>query len=189
VGVVGSIKTGDLAEENPIGMVYFVDQQYPSRNMFLVIKSAGGDAGVAATVRREFAKADPELPLFDVKTMDQRLETSVRERRAAMVICAAFAGLALVLSALGIYGVLAYTVTQRTREFGIRTALGASAGTVVGMVLGQGMRLAAIGLALGAAGAIVLTRLMTKMLYEVKPTDPMVFVAVAAALMAVAILA
>jgi putative ABC transport system permease protein len=145
--------------------------------------------GIAAAVRREFAKADPELPLFDVKTMSQRLATSVRERRAAMAICAAFAGLALVLSALGIYGVLAYTVSQRTREFGIRIALGARTGTVVGMVMGQGMRLAAIGLALGVAGAALLTGLMEKMLYDVKPTDPAVFAIVAGVLMVVAMAA
>ena len=106
-----------------------------------------------------------------------------------MVICAAFAVLALVLSAIGIYGVLAYTVAQRTREFGIRTALGATAGTVVGMVMGQGIRLAATGLVLGAGGALLLTRLMTKMLYEVKPADPTVFGIVGASLMAVAFLA
>ena len=140
-------------------------------------------------MRREFAKADPELPLFDVKSMSQRLATSVRERRSAMAICGSFAALALVLSAIGIYGVLAYTVSQRTREFGIRIALGARAGTVVGMVMGQGMRLAAIGLALGIGGAVLLTRLMAKMLYEVRPTDPMVFAIVAGVLMAVALAA
>jgi len=189
VGVVGSVKTNDLAERNPIGQIYFADQQYPNRFLYLAVKSQGTGAGVAAAVRREFSKADPELPLFDVKSMSQRLQTSVRERRAAMAICAAFAALALVLSAIGIYGVLAYTVSQRTREFGIRIALGARAGTVVGMVMGQGMRLAAIGLALGIGGAIGLTRLMAKMLFDVKPTDPAVFVMVAGVLMAVAILA
>ena len=158
-----------MAERNPIGHVYFNEQQYPRGFMFLVVKSRGRDAGIAAAVRREFAKADPELPLFDVKSMSERMAISVRERRAAMAICASFAGLALVLSALGIYGVLAYTVAQRTREFGIRIALGARAGSVIGMVMGQGMRLAAIGLAIGVAGAFLLTRLMAKLLYEVKP--------------------
>jgi predicted permease len=189
VGVVGSVKTSDLAERNPIGEVYFAEQQYPNRYLYLAVKSHGSDAGIAAAVRREFAQADPELPLFDVKTMTERLATSVRERRVAMAICASFAVLALLLSAIGIYGVLAYTVSQRTREFGIRIALGARAGTVVGMVMGQGMRLAAIGLALGITGAALLTRLMAKMLYEVAPTDPVVFAAVAGVLMLVAIAA
>ena len=106
-----------------------------------------------------------------------------------MVICLVFAVLALALSAIGIYGVLAYTVTQRTREFGIRMALGASAGDVVGMVMRHGVRLAAIGLAIGVAGALAITRLMTTMLYGVRPTDPLVFGSVAVALMAVAVAA
>jgi len=188
VGVVGSVKPSDLAERNPIGEIYFAADQYPTSYLYLAVKSRG-DAGIAAAVRREFAKADPELPLFDVKTMEQRLAISVRERRAAMTICASFAVLALVLSAIGIYGVLAYAVSQRVREFGIRIALGARGGTVVGMVLGQGMRLAAIGLAIGIGAAILLTRLMTQMLYDVKPTDPAVFALVGGALMLVAMAA
>jgi predicted permease len=189
IGVTGSVKISDLAERNPIGQIYFAADQYPSRYMYLAVKSRTKDAGTAAAVRREFAKADPELPLFDVKSMEQRLATSVRERRAAMTICAAFAALALVLSAIGIYGVLAYTVSQRTREFGIRIALGARGGTVVRMVIGQGIRLAAIGLTLGVAAAALLTRLMSKMLYDVKPTDPLVFAIVAGVLMLVAMAA
>jgi ABC-type antimicrobial peptide transport system permease subunit len=118
--------------------------------------------------------------------MPERVSSSMRERRAAMVICLVFAALALTLSAIGIYGVLAYTVTQRTREFGIRMALGAAAGDVVGMVIFQGVKLAAIGLAIGVAGALALTRLMSSMLYDVKPSDPGVFLLVAGALMAVA---
>jgi ABC-type antimicrobial peptide transport system permease subunit len=106
-----------------------------------------------------------------------------------MVICLVFAGLALALSAIGIYGVLAYTVTQRTREFGIRMALGASAGDVVGMIMRHGLRLAVIGLGIGLAGALAITRLMTTMLYGVRPTDPLVFGSVAVALMAVAVAA
>lgn len=189
IGVVGNVKTSDLAERNPIGEIYFADQQYPNRFLYLAVKSQGTGAGIAAGVRRAFVQADPELPLFDVKSMTERLRVSVRERRSAMVICTAFAVLALVLSAIGIYGVLAYTVSQRTREFGIRVALGARAGMVVRMVMGQGIRLAAIGLALGVAGAAALTRLMTRMLYEVRATDPSVFAIVAGVLLAVALVA
>jgi predicted permease len=189
VGVVASVKVRDLADQNPIGQIYFDYRQSVPRNMHLVVKTAGEDAQVTAAVRRELLRADPELPLFDVKTMPERVSRSMRERRAAMVICLVFAGLALTLSAIGIYGVLAYTVTQRMREFGIRMALGAAAGDVVGMVIFQGVKLAALGLAIGVAGAFALTRLMTGMLFDVKPTDPGVFALVAGALMAVAFVA
>ena len=189
IGVVGSVKSGDLAESQAMGEIYYDFQQYPRRYTSLVVKPRAGTSGMLAAVRREFSQADPELPLFDTKTMSERLDSSMRDRRSAMVICAAFAGLALALSVIGIYGVLAYTVAQRTREFGIRVALGANTGTVVRMVMGQGIKLAAIGLLLGAAGAVALTHLMTDMLYGVTPTDPAVFGMVAAVLMSVAVVA
>jgi predicted permease len=193
VGIVGNVKGGDLAEQNPIGEIYFDYRQDVPRTMHLVVKSAvksaNDDPRVTAAIRSALLGADSELPLFDVKTMPERVSSSMRQRRAAMVICLVFAALALTLSAIGIYGVLAYTVTQRTREFGIRMALGAAAGDVVGMVIFQGVKLAAIGLAIGVAGAIALTRLMSSLLYDVKPTDPGVFLLVAGALMAVAFVA
>jgi predicted permease len=186
VGIVGNVKGGDLAEHNPIGEIYFDYRQGVQRTMHLVVKSANDDPHVTAAIRSALLGADSELPLFDVKTMPERVSSSMRERRSAMLICLVFAALALTLSAIGIYGVLAYTVTQRTREFGIRMALGAAGGDVIGMVIFQGVKLAAIGLAIGVAGAFALTRLMSSMLYDVKPTDPGVFLLVAAALMAVA---
>lgn len=189
VGVVGSIKVGDLAEQNPVGQIYFHYKQFVPRTMHLVVKMDKDDPPLTAAIRRQVQQADRELPLFDVRTMPERVSASLVNRRGAMIICLVFAGLALVLSAIGIYGVLAYTVTQRTREFGIRVALGAGARDVVGMVLGQGLKLAVIGLAIGVAGALALTRLMTTMLFGVKPTDPGVFLAVAAALTAVALIA
>lgn len=189
VGVVGSVKVGDLAEQNPVGQVYFDYRQYVPHRMHLVARVNGSDPQITAEIRRQILSVDPELAMFDAKTMPERLSSSMRNRRAAMAICLVFAGLALSLSAIGIYGVLAYTVTQRTREFGIRLALGAAGRDVVRMVIGQGVRLAAIGLAIGIASALVLTRLMTTMLFDVKPSDPGMFLLVAAVLMVVAFVA
>lgn len=189
VGVVGSVKTGDLAERNPIGQVYYPYQQDSIRDMHLVVKTSKDDPQVIAAIRREMLRADPELPLFDVKTMSQQLAASVVDRRAAMILCLAFGGLALILAAVGIYGVLAYSVAQRTRELGIRVALGAATPDVLSMVAGQGLRLAAAGLVIGLGGALLLMRLMTSMLFDVKPSDPGVFLAVAAVLTAAALVA
>ena len=189
ISVVGSVKVGDLTEQNPVGQVYFYYKQYVPRGVHLVAKSERDNPQVAAALRREVQQVDPELPVFDSKTMPERISRSLIDRRGSMVLCLIFAGLALLLSAIGIYGVLAYTVTQRTREIGIRVALGAEAGNVVGMVVGQGLKLAAIGLVLGAAAALLLTRLLSSMLYGVEPSDPMVFAAVAGLLGAVAVVA
>ncbi len=189
IGVVGSVKSEDMADPAQRGEVYWNYKQMPESTMHVVVKTAANDTQAVAAVRQALKQADPELPLFDVKSMPERVTGSVSDRKAAMVICLIFALLALTLSAIGIYGVLAYTVTQRTREFGIRMALGASAGDVVGMVIRHGLRLAAIGLGIGLAGALAITRLMTTMLYGVQPTDPIVFGTVAAALMTVAVAA
>lgn len=189
VGVVGSVKVADLADQNPVGQIYFYYKQSPPRNIHLVMKAESAEAPITSAVRREVLKLDPELPLFDVKTMPERLAGSLLNRRAAMVLCLVFAGVALILAAVGIYGVLAYAVAQRTREFGIRLALGAQSGDVLRMVFWQGLRLGLIGLALGIAGSYFLTRLMTSLLYEVKPGDPLVFVVVSAVLAVVTMLA
>uniref|UniRef100_Q01YN6 Permease n=1 Tax=Solibacter usitatus (strain Ellin6076) TaxID=234267 RepID=Q01YN6_SOLUE len=188
-GVVGTIKPGDLADQSPRGAVYFDYKQSPARTVHVVVKTAAANQQAVSAVRASLLKADPEVPLFDIKTMPERVSGSVRDRKAAMLICLVFALLALALSAIGIYGVLAYTVAQRTREFGIRMALGATAADVVGMVVKHGVRLAALGLAFGIATAFAVTRLMTTLLYGVRPTDPAIFLAVAAALMTVAIIA
>jgi predicted permease len=189
VGVAGSVKTGSLAENNPVGQVYFSYRQFVPRNGYLVVRTGRDDPQLTGAMRRELQRLDPEMPLVDAKTMPERLSTSMRNRRAAMTLCLIFAGLALLLAAIGIYGVLAYSVSQRTREFGIRVALGAGSRELVAMVVKQGLRMAALGLAVGAAGAFAVTRMMTALLFDVRPADPGVFLMVAVVLAAVASLA
>jgi predicted permease len=189
VGVAATVKTGNLAEQNPVGQVYRPYKQSVERTMHLVVKTNRDDPQLTSAIRQQILQADPELPLFDIKTMPERLSASVLSRRAAMILCLIFGALALALSAIGIYGVLAYTVAQRTREFGIRTALGATVRDIMGMVLGKGLQLAGIGLGIGIVAALALTRLMTSLLYDVKPTDPFVFGVVAAGLAMVAVIA
>jgi predicted permease len=186
VGVAGSVKTGNLAESNPVGQVYFSYRQYVPRSVHLTLRTERDNPQLIASIRRVLHQADPEMPLFDVKTMPERLAASLRLQRAAMALCLIFGGLAVLLAAIGIYGVLAYSVSQRTREFGIRAALGAGRREVVRMVVEQGLRMAALGLAAGVTGALFLTRMMTALLFEVRPTDPPLFLAIAAVLSAVA---
>ena len=189
VGVVGSVKTGDLAEQNPVGQIYFPYQQGGQESMHLVLRSETGEVPLINALRRELAQIDPQLALYDTKTMPERMSGSLTTRRAAMVLCLVFAGLALLLSAIGLYGVLAYNVTQRTREIGIRMALGANARDVLRMILEQGLKVTGIGLAIGAAGAFILTRAMSALLYEVTPHDPLVFLLTGVLLAGVALTA
>jgi len=189
VGVVGSVKTGDLAEQNPVGQVYFHYKQNAPGNMHVVLRGETDKTPLTNALRGALAQVAPEVALFDTKSMPERVETSLLNRRAAMALCLIFAGLALLLAAVGIYGVLAYSVAQRTREIGIRMALGANARDVLQMVLGQGAKVTGVGLVIGAAGAFLLTRVMASMLFEVKPHDPLVFLATGALLGAVALIA
>jgi predicted permease len=186
VGVAGIVKTGDLTERPDQGFIYYpYGQMLNGRNLRITVKTAPG-ATVAPAIRQELARVDPEIALFEVRSMDERIALSTRERRASMMICGIFAVLALTLAAIGIYGVLAYGVSQRRRELGIRMALGAETRHMIGMVTGHGLRLAGVGLAIGIAGAVAATRLMATLLFRVQPGDPMVFAGVAAALLVVA---
>jgi predicted permease len=189
IGVVGSVKTGDLAERNPVGQLYLHYKQNVPGNMHIVLRGETERVALTNDLRRELAQADPELALFDIRTMPERMSRSLLNRRAAMVLCLIFAGLALLLAAIGIYGVLAYSVAQRTREIGIRMALGAEARDVLRLVLGQGVKVTVVGLAIGAVGAFFLTRVMSAMLFEVKPHDPPVYLLTGALLSLVALVA
>lgn len=186
VGVVRTVKNNDLTDGKAVGQLYFSALQYPGRNLSLAVRGPAGQAALLAAIRNELRQADPQMPLTDEKAMPERLSKSVSSRRAAMALCLVFGGLALLLAAIGVYGVLAYSVSQRTREFGVRMALGASAGEVVWIVVSQGFGMAAAGLGAGAIGALAVTRLMGSLLYGVRPADPAAFACAALALAAVA---
>jgi putative ABC transport system permease protein len=145
----------------------------------LAVRTAGDPASLTPAVRRVIAETDPEQPVAAVATMDEIVALNVEDRHQQMTLLTAFAGLALLLASLGLYGLLAYTVTQRSREIGLRMALGASAGRVVGLVVLRGVLLCAAGLALGLSAAWLLAGAMSKILYGVAATDPGTYGAVA----------
>lgn len=189
-GVVSEVKSRDLVTgDQRLGAYYLVHAQYPSRTVTLTIRAAGNPHDLVNLARREIAALDPDLPLYDIRTMEERMAESLAIRRSPMLLAAVFAGVALFLAAIGIYGVLAYLVAQRRKELGIRLALGGSAGAVFALVLGEGVRLAGAGFVLGLAGAVILGRAMRSQLYGVGAFDPAVIVITVAVLGAVALVA
>jgi len=188
VGVVGDTKTGSLTGEGG-AQIYVPNAQARENFMGLVIRTAGDPAAFATTLRREVQALDKDQPIYNVRTMDDVVMNSLGTRRVSMELFAVFAIAALLLAALGIYGVMAYTVTQRTQEIGIRMALGAQRSDVLGLVVRQGMTLAAIGVVAGLAGAFSLTRVMASLLFNVRPDDPATYLAISFLLTVVAFLA
>jgi len=186
IGIVGDIRHRALASQ-PLAAMYMPTYQIGGTN--LVIRTKGDPSNLAAAVRREVQAIDPDQPVAAVKTMDQWLETSVAEPRYRTTLLALFAGLALVLASTGIYGVMSYSVAQRTHEIGVRMALGAGRFDVLRLVVGQGMLLVVLGVGLGLAGAFALTRVMATLLFGVTAKDPVTFVAVATLLTLVAFVA
>jgi predicted permease len=175
VGVVRSVRLEDLAgTRSGFGAYYFPYAQAPSRDYTFAVRTAGEAGDIARTVRMAVAGIDPELALFDVKTMGERAALSMSSRRTSLILALAFGGLALFLSAIGIYGVLAYLVAQRRREIAIRVALGSTGAGVVRLVLREGLVLVAIGLAVGLAGATALQKAVASQIYGVRPLDPLV---------------
>ncbi len=188
IGVIRGAKRYSSEKEPPI-TVYYPHEQYPARSMYLVARTTPDPLDVKAGIVREIQAVDPEMPVFDVSTMDQRLSDSLARRRFSMLLFGVFAFIALILASIGIYGVMSYSVTQRTRELGVRIALGAQSWQILKLVVGNGMALAAIGMALGLTVSFALTRLMKGFLFGVQATDPLTFIVIPLLLMTVALLA
>jgi putative ABC transport system permease protein len=189
VGVVGDVKLLDLAKENTPEMYLPCAQSGSPPWMFFAIQSRLGVSSLIASVRNAVREVVPDEPLYDVRTMEERVEASTAPRRLNAWLLGIFAALALVLSAVGTYGVIAYSVAQRTHEFGIRMALGAERGDVLKLVLGQGIALTLLGVSVGLAGAAGLTRYLSSLLYGVRPNDALTFATVGLLLTTVALLA
>jgi putative ABC transport system permease protein len=188
VGVVGNIRNQAL--NTPPQPGYYVPQaQVPFSQMTVVMKTTNDPRSVISAATKEVAAMDPDLPLFGVKTMREYMSASVATPRFSTTLLTIFAGVALVLTLVGLYGVMSYSVAQRTNEIGIRLALGAQSRDVLLMIVKQGSLLIVIGLTLGLAGAYALTRLIASLLFGVTAKDPMTFVAAAVLLALVALLA
>jgi putative ABC transport system permease protein len=188
VGVVGDVR-GRRMDRPAAPQMFMASAQLPSRYMSLVVRTAADPTRVVGALRAAIHSVDAALPVYNVRTMQEVVSQSVAPRRSDTLLLGLFAALALVLATLGIYGVMAYTVARRTHEIGIRMALGAELGDVMGMVLRHGLGLTLTGVVIGIAGALALTRVLSSLLFEVSATDPLTFVGVTVLLVAVAVIA
>jgi predicted permease len=174
VGVVRDSREYSAEKEPPIA-VYYPVEQTPARSMYLVIRTGADPVPMTGALTREIQAIDPELPVFDVSSMDQRLYESLARQRFSMVMLGVFALIAAVLAAIGIYGVMAYSVNQRTQEIGIRMALGARPAAIQQLVLRQALALALLGVGIGLLAAFAFTRVLASMLFGVSATDLLTF--------------
>ena len=189
VGVVGTVRQNDLTDLEHPGAYYFTYRQRPISNLTIAARSDLEPEALTAGIRRLVAGLDPEIPLYDVRTLRSRVDGSLTVRRTTMILLQVSAGLALVLAAVGITGVLSRNVAERRKELGIRMAAGSSPAKVFGMVLGRGALLGGAGLLLGGVFALFLGNLIRSLLFDVDPLNPAVLVATAAALELVVLLA
>ena len=188
IGVTANVRSTEVREEAPPEF-YFTTEQSPLDQMTVVIRSTQEPASLAPTLRQAVAEINKSVPVSDVQTMEHIVSESVTQPRFNVFLLGLFSGIALLLSAAGIYGVTAYTVTQRTQELGIRLALGAQVRDILRMILGQGMIVIGIGLVIGLAAAVALTRLMRTLLFGIGENDPVTFGAITLVLLLVALAA
>jgi len=188
IGVAGSVRQMGLGEEAKPN-AYWPMPELPYSRMTILVRSSSDPLSLIAPIRYGLGQMDTELPMASIATMDQLLSDSLSRSRFLMFVLGTFAAIALMLTAVGIYGVIAYNVAQRTHEIGIRMALGAQRSNVLGLVLGQGTRLTLIGVGIGIVSALTLTRLMSSLLYGISAADPVTFAIVIVILMGVAFFA
>ena len=188
VGVVGRIKQYTLDSDSRIAL-YLPQTQHATRDMNVVARSNSDPSLLASAIRQEIQKVDPDLPIYHVRTMQQRIDESLAPRKFAMLVLTIFAGLAAALAMIGIYGVVSYLVNQGTREIGIRMALGATPQAILQTVMGRGMALAIPGVIIGLLAGLIFTRVMRSLLFGVSPIDPLTFAAIPLLLTFVALLA
>jgi len=189
IGVVKDVPHNGVEEKSGNPFIYQVIQGGRPGGLTLFLRTDRTADDVVAALRAKVRAIDPSIPLFEAGSLAAAVGSSFATRAAVMLLLVAFAMLALFLSALGIYGVLAYDVSQRTREIGVRSAIGASRGQIVGLILKQGLWKSGLGVVIGLVGAALLSTYMTTLLFNVKPTDPLVYAGVSLVLIAVAALA
>ncbi len=188
VGVVGRIKQYTLDSDSRIA-IYYPQTQFVTSEMNVVVRTSGDPAALYSAAREQIQSVDGDLPIFHVEAMEKRVQESLARRRFAMLLLSLFAGLAVALAMIGIYGIVSYVVNQGTREIGIRLALGAMPRAILRLVIGRGMRLAIPGVVIGLLGSLVCTQMMRGLLFGVSPLDPLTFIAVPSLLVSVALLA
>jgi len=188
VGVVADVRHFGLSNDaRPT--FYFSSRERPRNFMTLALRTSGDPLSYVAAVRKEAQALDGNLAVANVQTTERLVSDSIAAPRFVLLLLGSFACVALLLAGLGIYGVMAYSVAQRTQEIGIRIALGSQARDVLRLVVGQGMKLALVGVGIGLAASFGLTRLMSKLLFSVSPTDPLTFAAIVVLLLLIALLA
>ena len=188
VGIVGSTRTEGLDVE-PYAEIYGLSTQVPQRTMSLVVRASGDPLALVSSIRGVLWSIDKDQPLFNVRTMDEVLSRSIAQQRLNTLLLGIFAALALILAGVGIYGVMSYSVKQRTHEIGVRMALGARARDVIWLVVLGGMALTGVGVGVGLLAAFGLTRLMTGLLFGISPSDPATFAGISALISLVGLVA
>jgi putative ABC transport system permease protein len=197
IGIVGNVKNQGPDGRSPVQpQFYFNLNQLPEqiflftvRQLNLVVRAEGDPLNLASSIRRQVTSLDKDQPLFNIRTMEDRISDTIATQRLSMLLLSSFAFVALVLAAVGIYGIMAYSVSQRKHDIGIRMALGAQVADIFKLVIAQGMSLALIGLGVGLAAAFALTRVMSTLLYGVSATDSVIFIGISLLIIVVALAA